>query len=74
MGRMLMIHTSKTPNGLLQGIVKDMNDGLGEESLFWKTAPTANTKHQLVDSVHLNEEAYEVWDEALYPPVLELFG
>jgi hypothetical protein len=54
-------------NRLLQGVVKEMNNCLGKERVFWQPAPTSITKEDLEDHVHLNEKAYGVWDDDLYP-------
>lgn len=59
-------------NRLLQGVVKEMNDSLGEERIFWQAAPASITKDNLQDHVHLNREAYGIWDDTLYPRIQEL--
>ncbi|RVD89691.1 uncharacterized protein DFL_000688 [Arthrobotrys flagrans] len=44
------------------------------EPLFWEEpAETINTD-VLVDHVHLNEEGYRLWDESLYPRILEILA
>lgn len=61
-------------NRLLQEVAREMNECLGEEKIFWQPAPTSITKKDLEDHVHLNEKAYGVWDEVLYPRIQELLA
>ncbi|KAH6683979.1 SGNH hydrolase-type esterase domain-containing protein [Halenospora varia] len=52
--------------------VEWMNKDVGKDSVIWVPAPETITKEMLEDHVHLNEEGYRLWDEALYPMLMEV--
>jgi lysophospholipase L1-like esterase len=62
-------------NELLRDLVNDvdMNLEIGQR-IQWFEAPVGVTKELLVDHVHLNKEAYRIWDQTLYAKVEELLG
>jgi hypothetical protein len=64
----------ESSNEMLRGLVGEMNGKLGEERILWVEAPVGITKDRLVDHVHLDEEGYRTWDEALCPRIEELLG
>ncbi|KAK6336972.1 hypothetical protein TWF718_009760 [Orbilia javanica] len=43
-------------------------------ALFWAEPTGAINTEVLVDHVHLNEEGYNLWDESLYPRILEILA
>ncbi|KAF8902480.1 hypothetical protein BGZ58_006714, partial [Dissophora ornata] len=62
-------------NRMIKAITVEMNTNLGPgDRIFWSEAPAEVTKELFVDDVHLDEEGYRIWDEALYPRVLELLA
>jgi len=62
-------------NALLLTLVKEMNTNLGRERIFWSEAPKEVSKdNHLDDHVHLNEEGYHLWDEALFPRIQSFFS
>ncbi|KAH8679579.1 SGNH hydrolase-type esterase domain-containing protein [Tricladium varicosporioides] len=61
-----------TANGMLKGLVEWMNGEVGKNRVIWVPAPETITMQVLEDHVHLGEEGYRLWDEALYPRLREL--
>ncbi len=60
-------------NMMLKELVGEMNKQLGGEKVFWLDVPGGVKKEEhFVDHVHLNEEGYQIWDEALYPKIIDL--
>ncbi|KAK6512983.1 hypothetical protein TWF506_009145 [Arthrobotrys conoides] len=48
--------------------------GPGADTLFWADPTETISTDMLVDHVHLDEEGYKLWDESLYPRILEILG
>jgi len=60
-------------NMMLKEVVGEMNNKLEGEKVCWLDAAGGVKKEEhLLDHVHLNEEGYRIWDEALYPRVIDL--
>ncbi|KAK6525900.1 hypothetical protein TWF281_010944 [Arthrobotrys megalospora] len=64
----------------LKAVVDSMNQESKEygppaaDRFYWAEPTGAINTDVLVDHVHLNEEGYRLWDESLYPRILELLG
>jgi hypothetical protein len=56
-------------NEVLKGVVENMDDGA-----VWVEARQRIGRNMLVDHVHLNKEGYSVWDEVMWPHVIEALG
>ncbi|KAF3188055.1 hypothetical protein TWF225_003832 [Orbilia oligospora] len=57
---------------MVSGSFAEPGPGVGR--LFWMD-PTENINTDvLVDHVHLNEDGYTLWDESLYPRILEILA
>ncbi|KAH7122755.1 SGNH hydrolase-type esterase domain-containing protein [Dendryphion nanum] len=61
-------------NEMLERVVGEVNEELGEERVVWVCARGVVGKDMLVDHVHLDEKGYAVWDGVLWPVVEELLG
>jgi lysophospholipase L1-like esterase len=59
-------------NLMLKELVGEMNKQLDGEKVFWLDAPGVKKEEHLVDHAHLNEEGYRIWDEVLYPKIIDL--
>ena len=57
---------------MLRDVVREVNESWRDEKVIWSDASERVGKEHLVDHVHLNEEGYRLWDEVLYPQVLQL--
>ncbi|KAF9958722.1 hypothetical protein BGZ70_009111 [Mortierella alpina] len=61
-------------NEMVQAMIAEINDNLGEERIFWSNAPAEVTKERLEDHVHLDDEGYRLWDRILFPRVVRLLA
>lgn len=59
-------------NLMLKELVGEVNTLLGGEKVVWVGAPGGVNENHLLDHVHLNEEGYRIWDEMLYPRIIDL--
>lgn len=59
-------------NRLLREVVVKVNVEVGDDRVIWSDAPVEITKDLREDHVHLNEEGYGIWSEALYKRLDEL--